>query len=81
MFSVTIFAIPIVSCAPILLAPATVAGAAAEQKTGKSTISTFLSRVTGDDCDVKRVLKADYPCKSKNEANEINKSTNEGNKQ
>jgi len=50
-------------CASVLLAPATVAGAAAEQKTGKSPISTFLSRVTGEDCDVKRVLKADYPCK------------------
>lgn len=70
----------IVGCAPILLAPVTVAGAAAEQKTGKSPMSTFLSKVTGDDCDVKRVLKADYPCKSKNEANEINKSTREGHK-
>ena len=50
-------------CASVLLAPATVAGAAAEQKTGKSPISSLLSRVTGEDCDVKRVLKADYPCK------------------
>jgi len=50
-------------CASVLLAPATIAGAAAEQKTGKSPISTFLSRVTGEDCDVKRVLRADYPCK------------------
>ncbi len=67
-------------CAVAILAPTTIAGAAAEQKTGKSPVSTFLSRVTGDDCDVKRIFKADYPCKSKNEANEINKSNKEGNK-
>jgi hypothetical protein len=67
-------------CAAAILAPTTIASAAAEHKTGKSPISTFLSRVTGDDCDVKRVLKADYPCVTKKEANEINKVTSEGNK-
>lgn len=75
-----LIAICLSGCAAAILAPTTIAGAAAEQKTGKSPISTFLSRVTGDDCDVKRVFKADYPCKSKNEANEINKSTKEVNK-
>lgn len=60
-------------CAPMLLAPLTVAGAAAEQKTGKSPISAFLSKVTGDDCDVKKVLNVAYPCTSKNQINEINK--------
>jgi len=72
-----LMAIPIflVGCAPMLLAPLSVAGAAAEQKTGKSPISTFLSRVTGDDCDVKRVLDANYPCTSKKQTNEINQST------
>lgn len=65
----------LVGCAPMLLAPLSVAGAAAEQKTGKSPISTFLSRITGDDCDVKRVLSADFPCASKKQINEINQST------
>ena len=71
-------AIPIflVGCAPMLLAPLSVAGAAAEQRTGKSPISTFLSKVTGDDCDLKRVLDADYPCVSKKQINEVNQSTN-----
>ena len=75
-----LFAIPVflVGCAPMLLAPLTVAGAAAEQKTGKSPISTLMSRVTGDDCDVKRVLKVTYPCTGKNQTNEINQSSNEG---
>jgi len=61
----------------MLLTPLSVAAAAAEQKTGKSPISTFLSRVTGDDCDLKRVLDADYPCISKKQINEINQSSNE----
>ena len=65
-------------CAPMLLAPLTVAGAAAEQKTGKSPISAFLSKVTGDDCDVKKVLNVAYPCTRKNQINEINQSSNEG---
>jgi hypothetical protein len=73
-----LMAIPIflVGCAPMLLAPLSVAGAAAEQRTGKSPISTFLSKVTGDDCDLKRVLDADYPCVSKKQINEVNQSTN-----
>ena len=67
-------------CAVAVLTPITIAGVATEQKTGKSPVSTFLSKVTGDDCDVKRLFKADYPCKSKNEANEINKLNKEENK-
>lgn len=73
-------AIHLTGCAPMIVAPIAVAGAAAEQKTGKSPMSTFLSKVTGDDCDVKRVLKADYPCTTKSQSAEINKPTNnEGN--
>jgi hypothetical protein len=61
-------------CAPLLLAPVTVAGAAAEHKTGKSPISAFFSKLTGDDCDLKRIFKADYPCKSETQLTETNKS-------
>lgn len=56
----------------MLLAPLSIAGVAAEHKTGKSPVNTFLSKVTGDDCDLKRILKADYPCKSDTQAVETN---------
>jgi hypothetical protein len=73
-----IISVFLAGCAPMLLAPLTVAAAAAEQKTGKSSISTFMSRVTGNDCDIKRVLKVTYPCTGKNQTYEINQSSNEG---
>lgn len=60
-------------CAPILLAPVTVAGAAVEHKSGKSPISVFFSKLTGDDCDLKRIFKADFPCKSETQSTETNK--------
>jgi ABC-type Zn uptake system ZnuABC Zn-binding protein ZnuA len=75
LLALTVFFIIFSGCASILLAPVTVAGAAAEYKTGKSPMSSFLSKVTGDDCDLKRILKANYPCRS--ETNEVEKNIHE----
>jgi len=75
LLGLTIFIYICSGCAPILLAPATIASGAVEHKTGKSPISTFLSKVTGNDCDLKRILKANYPCKS--DIQEIEKNTQE----
>ena len=55
---VLVLCIQLIGCAGVVLTPVTAVAVAAEHKTGRSPVSSFLSAVSGSDCDLKRLLIA-----------------------